>query len=169
MLFILFHSWILPLKGWCCCCFLGCLGVGFFFFGYCLFNEVLAKFRNCLWSLEFSFSPSQPRPRLPVGLSQGPCSWSSAVCPDASSPPPQAPAQLASLGTLSTQIPMLLPDALRSSVSLESISYLYFPALHNLNRYFFRKVQLISFKSRTFWISLQNECPYNMVFASACP
>lgn len=73
-------------------------------FGYCLFNEGRAEDtvmspRHCLWSLEFSFSPSQPCPELPVGLFQSSCSWSTAASHD----------PLACLGTLNTHIPMLLP------------------------------------------------------------
>lgn len=82
-------------------------------FGCCLFKEAYAEDtvmspRPCLWALEFSFSPGQPRPRLPVGPGLARArSWSGAVWPECL---PLQPAALQnSLGTMNTQIPMLLP------------------------------------------------------------
>lgn len=51
--------------------------VFFFYYDYCLYNEVqtedtVESLRHSLWALEFSSSPSQPHPQLPVGPDQEP-------------------------------------------------------------------------------------------------
>lgn len=105
---ILFHSWILPFKGCFVVVVVFWVFFGCCFFGYCLFNEVLAEgTAPGVWNF-----PSAPASHALCFLWTSPRSPAAGAVlpvPIPCSPPPLAPAPLASLRTMNTQIPMLLP------------------------------------------------------------